>query len=242
MELLWDVSVAFPSIVWTVLVGVASAYWLLAMVGVLGTDVLDGGTEAVAEAGAEALAEAGTEALAEAGTEAGPTASVDAAADGLSALTLLGSFRRRKAPMTVKLSLYFVLGWFVTVMTSYYAGDLLSAILPARVWGAALLGLTALLCLPLTALFTLPFDPAFKTHNGPHNRDFIGRVAEVRTGRVDSNFGQALVSDGGAGLLVEVRCSGSAQLTRGQRALLLDYDAGSGVYEVEAYDAILKGQ
>ncbi len=50
--------------------------------------------------------------------------------------------------------------------------------------------------------------------------------------RVDGEFGQAEIEDGGAGLLVQVRSEEPNSLTRGSHALVFEYDNAEGVYHI----------
>ena len=59
---------------------------------------------------------------------------------------------------------------------------------------------------------------------------FVGKTAVVRTSRVDAQFGEAMVNDGGAGLIVQVRSV--EPLAQGERVVLLQFDAQKHVYHV----------
>ena len=75
-------------------------------------------------------------------------------------------------------------------------------------------------------------------HAGETARDMLGREVEVTTGKVDMSFGQGRIENGGAGLTVNIRCE-AGRLKRGDRAMVVDYDAGDGVYTVEPLESIL---
>ncbi len=62
----------------------------------------------------------------------------------------------------------------------------------------------------------------------------VGRECTITTLKVDGLFGQASYQDGGAGLLLSVRCDKANDLTRGRVARIVAYHEGSGTYEVEA--------
>ena len=66
------------------------------------------------------------------------------------------------------------------------------------------------------------------------------KIVRIDTSRVDHRFGMAKADDGGAGLIVQVRCSDEDNgLTRGANALVVSYDAQREVYEVTPFDDIL---
>src|SRR5690606_19538506 len=109
--------------------------------------------------------------------------------------------------------------------------------LPASMWGSGLLVLATVLALLVSNQLAVPLAPVFDTHEAKRRDDLIGKIVEVRTGHVDAQFGQATAEDGGAGLIVQVRCE-PGRLTRGQRALVISHDPERETYEVEPLDEL----
>ncbi len=65
----------------------------------------------------------------------------------------------------------------------------------------------------------------------------LGKVCKILTLTVDAKFGQAEVAFGtGAPLNVRVYADTPNTLTKGSTALIIDVDAKSGRYRVEAYE------
>ena len=54
----------------------------------------------------------------------------------------------------------------------------------------------------------------------------------VRTSRVDNDFGEAVLEDGGAGLILKVRSTGDATFVKGDRVVLLEHLKNENVYRV----------
>lgn len=69
-----------------------------------------------------------------------------------------------------------------------------------------------------------------QTQHG-HNA-LVGRECVITTLEVSQTFGQARCEDGGAGLLLSVRCQQENDLTRGRVARVVAYHEGSDTYEV----------
>lgn len=63
--------------------------------------------------------------------------------------------------------------------------------------------------------------------------DLIGKECILTTLRVDEGFGQASYDDGGAGLILTVRCEGENDLTRGSRAVIVDYHEAHDTYTIK---------
>ena len=120
-----------------------------------------------------------------------------------------------------------------------YLGPALGAVMPAVAAETAVLVLSLLLSLPLASWATKPLEPIFRHRGGARRKDFVGTVCRVQTGKVSEGFGQATVEDGGAGLVIPVRID-AGELRRGDRALIVDYDAEREAYIIEAYDDLLK--
>ena len=60
----------------------------------------------------------------------------------------------------------------------------------------------------------------------------LGQTAIVRTSRVDQGFGEALLEDGGAGLIFKVRATGDDVFARGDRVVLFEHLPDENVYRV----------
>jgi hypothetical protein len=82
-----------------------------------------------------------------------------------------------------------------------------------------------------------PLAAVLKVEKVVSRRDLVGKVVRIDTSRVDQRFGMAKASDGGAGLLVQVRCDADGNgLGRGSNALVVSYDDKREVYEVVPFE------
>ena len=84
-----------------------------------------------------------------------------------------------------------------------------------------------------------PLSPLFRTNPGQRRAALLGKIVEVDTSYVDDKFGVAKADDGGAGLLVQIRCDPPNPLARGHRALVVSYDEAREVYEVSPIDDLI---
>jgi hypothetical protein len=233
---------AFPTVLFTIPLGVVVGYWLTVIVGAVGIDLLDGhlGDFALgAKAGAGELLEGGVKGALEGGAKAavegGAKASLESVKGGASFLEVLGF---GGVPVTVSVSFVVFLSWLLSLAIARPIQDALGA-LP----GALVSGGLATLCfaagLMLAGLVVRPLRPLFAVQQAPRRSALIGRVCVIASGRVDGKFGHATFEDGGAGLLLNVVCDKSNALGRGQKALILGYDAARDAYEVEPVDWLL---
>lgn len=236
MSQLLHIALSFPTVVWTVLLGIALVYWMFVILGALDIDIIgDADLDGAAEGAMEGAAEGAMEGAAEGAMDGAGDAGDFELEGGAGILAALGL---RKVPLTVSLSFLVLFSWIACLLVFFYAGGWLGA-LPRWIVAPLLLVASLLLAIPLTAIASRPLGPLFKVHRAKRNADFIGSVCTVTTGRVDAKFGQALIEDGGDSLLVSVCCDRENTLSRNQKALIIDYDDRRQAYVIEPMDAVM---
>ena len=242
-----------PTVAYTILLALCALYWSMVIIGVADLDGSDGASHGVeglvgaAKGTGEALdgmvgvAKGGGEALdgmvgAAKGTGAALDGAVGAAKGAdleLGDVGVLGkvfsAWRVRGVPVTVSLSLLALAGLFLSTLLL----DLLAPLLPP--FGAqAAAGLGSLVGGGAFArLAASPLAGFFEVRHGTRRAALLGQTATLATGRVDAEFGQAELKDGGAGLLLAVRFDQPNDLKKGDPVLLVHYDAARQAYIVE---------
>ncbi|ATB39189.1 hypothetical protein CYFUS_004630 [Cystobacter fuscus] len=213
---------AFPTVLFTIPLGVVVGYWLTVIVGAVGIDVLDGDVGGALEGGAKGAVEGGAK----------------AALEGHSHGSFLDVLGFGGVPTTVSVSFVVFLSWLLSLAVGRPLQTLLGA-LP----GVLVTGGLAALCLGVGAVLAgfavRPLRPLFAVQQAPRRAELMGRVCVVASGRVDGRFGHATVEDGGAGLILNIVCDKANELKRGEKALILAYDATRDAYEVEPVDWLL---
>ncbi|MGW5744585.1 hypothetical protein [Amycolatopsis sp. NPDC003861] len=124
-------------------------------------------------------------------------------------------------PLSISLSLLVAFSWFLSLVGAVLIeGAPLRILLGFGVLAGALLGGalgTRLIIVPLRRVFA---------GVEPTRRDFVGRVAVVRTSSVTEDFGQAeAAAADGSSAIVQIRLAGEGNLGVGSRVVLYDYDA-----------------
>lgn len=228
------VALSFPSVVYTVLVGIALAYWLFVMIGAAQIDMLGDGSAGAADGHFDA-----GDASAHHGIEAAhPNHGADAADEG--GLTdLLAALHLRRVPSTVMLSVLVLFSWLLSVLGMQSAIAHLSpdAVSLARY---AILLLAPILSLPLTSIAVRPLARIFLPPTTTAHPDLIGKVCTVRTGTVTDRFGEAMLEDGGAGLVVRIRVDAGETVKRGDQVVILGYDEERHEFTVAPAEDLLK--
>lgn len=247
MSEVFVLALSFPSVVFTVLLGVVLIYWTFVMVGVIhigeGSEgALDGHLGDIGGGHADVGDFGGGHAdLGDIGGghghgdfgDGGDGGDGDADDAGQGLLpALMSALHLRSVPATVVFSFIITFSWLVSVVTMQVVTRSAPGLRGPLVSLAVLLG-SFVAALPLTSFAARPLAKVFAPKHAPVKSDFIGRTCVVRTGSVTDKFGEATLHDGGAGLVLRVRIEDGKQLGRGEQALIVDYDAERETYLVE---------
>lgn len=236
-----DAALSWPTLPWSVLLGLVSLYWATVIFGILDLDILDGIGDALGglgEGAAEGLAEGLGEGLAD-GIADGAGDALDA--DGSHGGGLLHNLGLGGVPLTLSLSLVIFFVWVFSAGGTVAAGRALSresaggVLVPIGVaLGALVLGVLA------AAISLVPFRRLLEAEPSTTRADLVGRLCRIRTGHVDESFGQALVVHDGVDLLVQVRAPEPNPFRAGSSALIYTYDPHREVFLVtEADDSLV---
>ncbi len=220
MNELLEASLRFPTVIFTVGLGIALVYWLFVLLGALDIDLFGGGDAVTGGA------KGGVEGLKGLALGDGHDVGGDAADGGFVKALGLAT-----VPLTISVSVIFLVGWVGSLLAMRHLGDAVGDLggwLPALV----LLGVIVL-GVPLAGQLVRPLGPVFELKEGKSNRDYVGHTCTITTGGVDDGFGQATVEDGGTVLVIPVRCDKPGVLARGHKALIIDFDPTRAAYVVE---------
>jgi hypothetical protein len=243
---------SFPTVFFTILMGVTLTYWLCVILGAVGIDVLDADVDlsagakaasGVFEGGAKAaggLLEGGAKAAVGVfeGTDAHGHAGHDHDADS-HGTGLFASLGFTGIPVTISFSFVIFAAWILSIASRNTVYELLGSLLPGALIGGSLFVLCSVLGTLAASLAVRPLRPVFIAKQAPRRDSLMGRVCTINSGSVTGTHGHATLADGGAGLILNVFCARENQLKRGDQALILDYDSARDVYEVEPVDFLL---
>jgi len=239
---LLDAVISFPGALYSVLLGVVLLYWISMLLGAVDLDVLGGAEHGGADGAADAAmsgdgAADGHGDIGGDGHHDGGDVEIDGDVDGHGGvLSALGAVGLRKVPATVSISLLVIWGWLFSVLGATLLAAPAGRVMPVWVFRAALFVVALAASLKLAAITARPIAPVFTPKGASRRESLVGKTAEVSTGRLDAGFGQVLVSDGGAGLLLDARHEGGDALKRGDRVVVTSWDAEKNVVHVEPLD------
>ncbi len=204
-----------PTVFFTVILAVVVLYWLLAVLGLVEIDVLDFDFSSLS----------------------GDT-DFEFDAPDLSTSNVLAGLMLKwglyGVPVTVIVSFIALFGWLICYYLVYFFMG--SVPQGALYYATSLVVLIGALhgAVLLTALLIKPLRPLFKKGKQDTLQSIIGQTAVVRTSKVNDTFGEAVLADGGAGLILKVRTSGETEFVKGDRVVLFEYVPSENYYRVIA--------
>lgn len=232
MQEFLQIALSFPTIIFSgMLIGVV-LYWLMVILGAVDLELLefdiDLETDFDLNMDVDMDVDAGLDA----------DADVDVEAPGSGFLrAIMAAIGLGTVPVTIIASIVTLASWLLCFTAIYFLGPVLGTSIFA---GLAVVAISFVLSLPITSIFTHPLKSVFKLHTHTGGHTLVGKLCMVTSGSVTDSFGQAEVDDGGAGLIVSIRCDNPEALARGSRALLIDYDDERDIFFVEPYDNLLE--
>lgn len=205
MNLFFQNSLAFPSIIFSALLIIIFFYWLCAAFGLLDIDLFNIDSE------------------------------LDVDATGFAGwLTKLGL---AGIPVTIILTFFTLIGWFISYFTNYWIISTIETDFIHYLVGFVALIIISFISLNLTAVCLKPIRKKLMSRNKPKSvHQLIGKLAIVRSANVAENKGEAVLEDGGAGLILQVRAPEQENIKRGDNVIIISYDASTHSYQVVTED------
>jgi len=200
---------SFPTIIFSVALVFCILFWLVAILGFLDISFLDIPEPEVDFSG-----------------DADGPSTPDAVAGIILKMGLNG------VPLTIIISLITLFGWFI----SYYAVNLTRELISGGIFyyliGCVILFFSLYFATLMTAFLVKPLRPLLKKLEQDVEKQVMGQTAIVRTSRVDNHFGEAVLEDGGAGLILKVRSTGDSVHKQNEKVVLIEYDKESNIFRV----------
>lgn len=213
MDVFYSIILSFPTIIFTCLVIFCLLFWLVAILGVIDISVLD-------------LPEI------DFGGDSDLDLGMDSASAPSAAAGLVMKFGLNSVPLTVIISLISVFGWIISYYLVYFTYDYIPDGLLQYAAGFGILLIAVYISTILTAQIIKPLRPLFKSMAQDVEKIVIGQTATVRTSRVDNNFGEATLEDGGAGLILKVRTMDDQEFKKGDKVVLIEHLKEQGIFRV----------
>lgn len=204
-----DATIAYPTVVFSTLLGVVLVYWILALIGVVDFDnaSIDIDTDLQADADAEDIGELAA---------------------------FLVAFGLNGVPFSVVFTLMTLIAWTISCLAGMWLLPFVPTSILQIVAGTGVLLVSLAISVPITARVIRPMRGLFVMHRAVSNNDLVGQSCIVLTTSVDENFGRAEVSARGAGLNIRVWSATPNQLSKGAHAVIVEYDSRGERYRIVA--------
>ncbi|MGP5060443.1 hypothetical protein [Psychrobacter celer] len=198
----------YPTVIFTGLVMFVTLYWLVSLLGMADMDTVE---------------------LGDAGGEADIS---DLSSTGFFTGLML-KFGLYGVPLIIILSLISLIGWLLSYLyTSFLHQNVDSGIL-YYVFGTGALVFVLVISMWLTGLIISPIRKNIAKIPKRNASSNIGKIAVVRTLSVTDKYGEAVLNDGGAGLILKIRSDMSDnQLKQGDKVVLVAYLDDANTYRV----------
>lgn len=202
-----DAVIAFPTAIFTTLLGVVAFYWVLALLGLVDFD------------------------SGEADLDVDP-AMTDPDLGSLAGIIV--AFGLQGVPLSIVFSLLVLLSWTLSCLGAMWLLALLPGSIPVYASGTLLALASVSLAVPITARLLKPLRGLFVTHAAISNASLVGQHCKVLTQTVDEKSGRAEVSQRGANINIRVWASTPNPLARGSTARITAYEEKAARYRIEA--------
>ena len=206
---------SFPTAIYTTLLLLCIFFWAGAVLGILDLDILDFDLD---------LDGIETDGL-DASNSSGNTTP-----DVLSGLLL--RFGLVGVPVTVSLSLVILIGWVLSYYVAHFLLPFERGSIMRYAAGLPTFLVTLYIAAKTTGYLIKPLKPFFAKATQQTDKKVLGQTAIVRTSRVDNDFGEATLNDGGAGLIIKIRTRGEDRFVKGDKVVLFEKLNKDNVYRV----------
>jgi hypothetical protein len=207
---------SFPTLIYTILLVVCVIYWAGAVLGLIDLEVLDLGIEGFDTSG-DISGDVGGDS---------PHSTPDVLAGLLLRFGLVG------VPLTISLSIIVLIGWLLCYYVVHFVFPYVPGSLLKLAAGVPVLLATLYIAAHITGVVIRPLRPLFAKATQDTIKHVLGQTAIVRTSRIDNDFGEVNLDDGGAGLILKARTTGDDRFVKGDKVVILEMLEDQNVYRV----------
>lgn len=196
----------FPTAFYTGLLALVLLYWLTAIFGLSSFDTSDG--------------------------DMALDTDMEVGDNSYSVANVLSKFKLEGIPTTISLSFIILVSWVVSFVAVHFLFPMIPEDWIQVTIGFWILVIAPILSAAIVSPFLQPLKPIFKKRPDKRSQDSVGQYALVRSGKVTATVGEATLQDGGAGLILKIRCLEANKIARGDLVKLYRYDPTTGTYLV----------
>ena len=211
---------SFPTLFYTILLVVCVIYWAGAVLGFVDIDIIDLDLDSLDTSGGDVGADS-------------PHSTPDVLAGLLLRFGLVG------VPVTISISILVLIGWLLCYYIVHFVFPFVSGSFLKFVAGIPVLLATLYVSARITSVLIRPLRPLFEKATQETVKHVLGQTAIVRTSRVDNEFGEVDLEDGGAGLILKVRTTGDDRFVKGDKVVIYEKLSEQNIYRVISEEEFL---
>jgi len=201
---------SFPTVVYTVLLIICALYWLVAVLGLVDLEILDFDLDGDIDAADSLEAQNGIAGI-------------------LFKLGLNG------VPLTIVLTIIAIVAWILCYYAVFFGGSLVPDFWPLELlFELVIFIVVSFISILLTAQIIKPIRSLFKSLEADETKHILGQVVVVRSAVVNQERGEAVMEDGGAGLLLNVRATGDEEFVKGDEVVVIEQNKEKSLFRVIA--------
>ena len=204
---------SFPTLIYTILLIVCVLYWAGAVLGFVDLDIIDLDLDGLDLDTADMNPDS-------------PHSTPDVLAGLMLRFGLVG------VPVTISVSILVLIGWLLCYYIVHFVFGFIPGSFLKFVAGIPVFFGTLYLSARITGVLIKPLRPLFEKATQETIKQVLGQTAIVRTSRVDNDFGEATLDDGGAGLILKVRTTGSDRFEKGDRVVIYEKLSEQNIYRI----------
>lgn len=205
------IAFSFPTAIFTVFLGIMVVLWLITSLGMLDIEFLDLDIDLDGDTDIDLNMESAT---------------AEAVAGFLINWGLVG------VPITIMLTVLSVVSWVICYYLVYFLFFLIPDGLLSYLAGAVTIVISFMAAVRVTAWLIKPLKPLFKKLGKTVEKTVLGQVAIVRSSKVTTTFGEAVLNDMGADLLLKIWADEPNEFKKGDKVVPIEYNAQKGTYLV----------
>lgn len=211
---------SFPTLIYTILLVVCVIYWAGAVLGFVDLDIIDLDLDGLDTSGGDIGADS-------------PHSTPDVLAGLLLRFGLVG------VPVSISISVLVLIGWLLCYYTVHFFFPFVPGDFLKFVAGIPVLLATLYVSARITSVLIRPLRPLFEKATQETVKHVLGQTAIVRTSRVDNEFGEVDLEDGGAGLILKARTTGDDRFVKGDKVVIYEKLSNQNIYRVISEEEFL---
>ncbi len=208
MENFFSTAFSFPTIIFSVLLGIISIYWFFTILGLFDIEILDFDMDMDLE-------------------YAGEVGPVGGLAGVMIALGLTG------LPITIIVSFIILFAWFCTYIASLYLLPFLDMGIGFWLAAIATMVFALILSVPMTIALTKPMQRFFRVSYATKSHELLGEMCQVISSEINEQFGEVELHKEGNHFIFQVRNRQQNSIKKGDKVVLLEYNREDNYYLVK---------